>query len=527
MRHRVALLRTILTCIVWLAACAGDEVVGLGSGSAEITIVTTGADSGPEAYTIRIDDQQPQAAGSSASVTVSDLSSGDHTVTLAGLSTNCSVLGQNPRPFTVVTGQTTAVQVQVACSSTTSIVAVEMITDGESLDPDGYLVASDGGDGQRVPTNGVTELPLPPGTHRLEVAEVAANCNVAAPNPQTVALAAGEMARTRFLIHCLPASAAKIAVASYVNFSSDIVVMNPDGSGRQNITNQPGLDLSPAWSPDGTTIAFVGGSGDVGSGDFESDIYTVHPDGSGRTKLTTAAYAGLAWSPDGGRILFSDQLPGGPQLFVIDSDGSNRRQLTFGPPISLSSFSWSPDSRRILIGRFEPSRIVVVNADGSGERDLIQPGDQQSDGGARWSPDGRTIAFLRWVAPPPDRYYGIQNLWVVEADGSNPRNVSGFTFDGDGYVGGYDWASDSDRLVFTSGLGSLTVVRKDGSDRNTTHRDDVSLDSPSWSPDGSKIMVLMSTAQLLRGVALINPDGTGLTRLSPADTYEESAVWQP
>jgi Tol biopolymer transport system component len=116
---------------------------------------------------------------------------------------------------------------------------------------------------------------------------------------------------------------------------------------------------------------------------------------------------------------------------------------------------------------------------------------------------------------------------VVEADGSNPRNVSGFTFDGDGYVGGYDWASDSDRLVFTSGLGSLTVVRKDGSDRNTTHRDDVSLDSPSWSPDGSKIMVLMSTAQLLRGVALINPDGTGLTRLSPADTYEESAVWQP
>jgi Tol biopolymer transport system component len=212
---------------------------------------------------------------------------------------------------------------------------------------------------------------------------------------------------------------------------------------------------------------------------------------------------------------------------VIKSDGSNRQQLTFGPSIYVTTLSWSPDGQRILVGRSAPDRIVVVNTNGSGERDLIQPGDGESDGGAQWSPDGKTIAFLRYVAPPPFRFYGIQNLWVVEADGSNPRNISGFTIDTDGYVGGYDWASDSDRLAFTSGLGSLTVVGRDGSARNTTEREDVSLDSPSWSPDGSKIMVMMSTALLKHGVALINPDGTGLTRLSPADTYEESAVWQP
>jgi Tol biopolymer transport system component len=237
----------------------------------------------------------------------------------------------------------------------------------------------------------------------------------------------------------------------------------------------------------------------------------------------------MAWSPDGRRIAFLDRSGNeGPHLFVTNTDGTERHQLTHGLRVEWTTLSWSPDGQHILIGRSNPLRIVRVNADGSGERDLTRPGAYESDYSAGWSPDGRTIAFLRRAAPPPFEEVPLQNLWVMDADGANSRNVTGWTFDDiDYFADSYGWAPDSERLAFTHGLGMLSVLRKDGSERRTMRWEKTSIDSPSWSPDGSKIMLMISREFTLRGIALVNPDGTNLTRVAEGAEYVAQAVWQP
>ena len=120
----------------------------------------------------------------------------------------------------------------------------------------------------------------------------------------------------------------------------EIYVINADGSNPRRLTNSPGSDQFPAWSPDGTRIAFS--SDRDGSPSLEGrDIYVMNAaDGLGLVRLTDdPAYdTGPAWSPDGSRIAFTSGRDGSG-LFVMNADGSGvvRIRAGFaGPP------SWSP-----------------------------------------------------------------------------------------------------------------------------------------------------------------------------------------
>src|SRR5438046_3811878 len=80
----------------------------------------------------------------------------------------------------------------------------------------------------------------------------------------------------------------------------DIYLMNDDGTQVTNLTKHAGRNIAPAWSPDGTKIAFASNR------DGNSEIYVMNADGSGQTRLTHSAAIDEApdWSPDGTKIAF-------------------------------------------------------------------------------------------------------------------------------------------------------------------------------------------------------------------------------
>ena len=206
-----------------------------------------------------------------------------------------------------------------------------------------------------------------------------------------------------------PAGVGQIAFVSNRDGNDEIYVMNPDGSNQRRLTNTPGEDWHPAWSPDGTKILFQCMSG----GTF--NVCVINADGSGYTQITNwTKDDGLAqrpvWSPDGGKIVVTRELGGGQKLVVMNSDGSNQTEI-----VNLGRDpSWSPDGTQIAFIRWEGGglQIWTVSPDGSSERTLTQ-GDHDHMY-PTWSPDGRQIAFE----------YDHAQVAVMDTGGGSPRVIA-------------------------------------------------------------------------------------------------------
>lgn len=189
----------------------------------------------------------------------------------------------------------------------------------------------------------------------------------------------------------------RIAFVRTSHGNDDVYVIQPDGSGLKRLTMDPAVDWHPSWSPDGTRIVFSSRR------DGRSSIYAMADDGSGVTRLTSGLGNDYepAWSPDGEGIVFrraiGDTEEADNDLWLVNPDGSEPRQLTSGHWCDLSP-AWSHDGKRIIFARrydgsATHSSLKVINADGSGLRDVVVPGGDSCEEPA-FSPDGGMLAYV-------------------------------------------------------------------------------------------------------------------------------------
>ena len=223
----------------------------------------------------------------------------------------------------------------------------------------------------------------------------------------------------------------------------DIYVINADGSGLTQLTTNPATDFDPAWSPDGSKIAFRS------QRDGNDEIYVMNADGSGQTILTDGPETGHSpeWSPDG-KVVFPSSEESGPSLWVVNPDGS---ELRFVSEVDGEYPAWSPDGTQIAYDLPSASEfdIWVTNVDGSGDR-LLAGGPTPQQGPA-WSPDGMQIAFESGLEAPEH----FKHIWIMNADGSGQRRLS------QDYGARPVWSPDGRYILFH--WGDLYVMRADGS----------------------------------------------------------------
>jgi Tol biopolymer transport system component len=237
-------------------------------------------------------------------------------------------------------------------------------------------------------------------------------------------------------------------------------------------------DGSPAWSPDGTRIAFYS------ERDGNAEIYVMNADGTDARRLTNSpadeGYPG--WSPDGRSITFDSDRDGDFEIYAMNADGTNVQALTEHPARDVSA-TWAPDGSHVVFmsdrdGGFDVYKARPAAA-GNGGNQLVEA-TRVTTTGTSWfpvySPDGSHLAFHvgRDVHVMPAAGGALTRLTTDPANGMYPT-----------------WSPDGTRIGFMSwrnGRTELFTMNADGSDQKLLlSMEQGDAIDPRWSPDGSRI----------------------------------------
>ena len=293
-----------------------------------------------------------------------------------------------------------------------------------------------------------------------------------------------------------PGTNGKIAFHSDEDGNPDVYSINPNGTGRTNLTNNPASDAEPVWSPDGQQLTFQRGP----------RVFSMNADGSAQTQVTPShPFAGDRsphWASDG-KIFFEsdrdDPNEGGGfynDIFSISANGSGMTRLTNTTDSGASDVDPAPSpagervvfaSNRDLSGY--TSDIWTMNPDGtgqgstgSGNHQLLpfpsQPVDVDENS-PEWSPDGTKIAFQA-----DDWFTGQNDVFVMTSEGGDPVNVTNHP----AFDSRPTWSPDGTKLAFASnrsGDSEIYTMNVDGTGVRQVTDNTADDSSPDWGVGGA------------------------------------------
>jgi Tol biopolymer transport system component len=252
-----------------------------------------------------------------------------------------------------------------------------------------------------------------------------------------------------------------------------------------------------------------------------------------------------------GKIAFTSERDGYPEIYVMNSDGSNLTKLINNITPKFEP-AWSPDGRKVAFGSSddESAGLYIMNADGSNPTKLIDAKDvslnrqatadwQLGIGNPVWSPDGKKIAFN--ASHRISGTWSIFDMYVIDADGSNLLTPG----ERPAFDGGPAWSPDSQKIAFSSsvewdkvgvilnscgGSGGICVMNADGTNL-------VSIENglgyggtdggANWSPDGTKI-AFSSGRNGDREIFVMNSDGSNTINLTNyGAAWDDGPIWSP
>ena len=300
------------------------------------------------------------------------------------------------------------------------------------------------------------------------------------------------------------------------------------------------------------------------SGGTGRSIFTVRGDGTSLRNLsqhTAGGYGGLRgfdnaprFSPDGKTVAFLTNRAGGQEMFVMNADGTNKRNITNDADLDLE-FDWSPDGQRIAFTHLDGAtyRVMIVDVDGS---NLVPVSDSTMNVRyPAWSPDGGMLAYSRlmsgtnppaWQVVTKDLSSGAVQVvsdssasavfphwstdskrvyYMVLGVGLEARSLDG-SFEG-GLPGCFpyklSWSPGGDNLLCDD-MNGIAVVDRDLTSFRPLYVDGI---DPEWSPDGRWILFLHKNMQLVDEVFAVASNGSVARRVSSSPFGEGSPSWKP
>ena len=458
--------RRLLFVLCGVAGCQTEELASVNSerGEVVVTIVSTGRAVDANGYLLRVDNQAFLRVPANGDV-IFQLYPGQHHFQLSDIAGNCTLIEGSLVKF-VAAGRQSQLSIRVECPAPGTIL-VATGTTGPATDKDGYLVVVNGSAPYEIPGDGEIRIPgNRVGTSLIELRGVAGNCTIEGERSRQVAVVELGTSSVRFDVNCQartaygPGEYLVVARRETPTRDLDLYLLRADGTELEQLTDTPDEEFAPSISPAGDQIAFLRPD-QIGGNLYLLDLATgrerqlprrthfpiswspdnrlmavnqlgvlqiVRTDGSLAATPTDRIDSQPFWSRDGNRLAFSRGATEGRNVFVINRDGSNLRQVTqqgyreAGP--------WSPQEEVILIRiggptacafqgypypcDYAPSNLATLNPANGDELAIVTVFDEETPA---WTPEGDGVLFIAWDMGNPD-------VFEITLDGTRVVNLT-------------------------------------------------------------------------------------------------------